>query len=143
MESPFRRRIPAALGAIRPLNDELAAFLSSRGVSAASIHDVQLVFEEIAANIVRHGTPPGARVGVQLEVEPGPDAILLRVADDGRPFDPTTVADAPPSPGAPGAAETAERAGGFGLSIVRRMTSAIAYRREGVRNVLEMSVPRR
>ena len=63
-----------------------------------------------------------------------PDALQAEVEDDGRPFDPLTVA--PPDRTAP----LAERKiGGLGIHFVRNLMSDVAYQRIGDRNRLVLT----
>jgi serine/threonine-protein kinase RsbW len=86
---------------------------------------VELVFEEIVANIVRHAARPSGEIQVEVSLEAGADAVRLTVKDDGVAFDPCAGrADVAP-------VATLEEApdGGFGLMMVRRAASTMHYRR--------------
>jgi anti-sigma regulatory factor (Ser/Thr protein kinase) len=87
-------------------------------------YNLELVFEEIVGNIVRHGAPQGGELRVDVSLEIGADGIVIAVEDDGIPFDPC---------GRPDAALPATLAeapdGGFGLRIVRHIASTMRYER--------------
>lgn len=99
-------------------------------------HDVELVFEEIVANIVRHGARDGGGVDVRVVLELDDQSIVLTFDDDGVPFDPRGRTDPQP---AKSLAEA--RIGGLGLMLVRRVASSMEYQRtaEG-RNLLVIKV---
>lgn len=90
---------------------------------------VELVFEEVVANIVRHGARPSGETHIEVMLEAGPDVVTLTFDDDGVAFDPCSGAAA----GGAGAAHPAnlEEApdGGFGLILARRAASEMRYRR--------------
>lgn len=64
------------------------AFGEARGVSRSTLDKLALCIEEMAGNIVQHAFPPGEQRWFDLLVYVKPDAILLRMRDNGRPFDP-------------------------------------------------------
>jgi anti-sigma regulatory factor (Ser/Thr protein kinase) len=117
------------------------AFTSLRGtldaqqLGPAARYNVELVFEEIVANIVRHGGTDGREVDVLVTLELGAESISLTFDDDGVAFDPRSRADPPP--------RARQGLGGFGLVLVRRAATSLAYVRtpEG-RNRLTVTLPR-
>jgi anti-sigma regulatory factor (Ser/Thr protein kinase) len=123
------------------LEDFERAFAGLRGaldaaqLGAASRYQVELVFEEIVANILRYGATDGHALDVRVTLELGPDAISLTFDDNGVAFDPCVRADPPPT--------ARHGQGGFGLMLVQRAARALAYLRtpEG-RNRLTVTLPR-
>ena len=98
---------------------ELRAILDARGLDAKHRHDVELVFEEVASNIVNYGHPTS---DVESTIRFGDDTVLT-FEDDGRAFDPRLQ----PAP----AVERRQdlRIGGLGLVIVRDLCSRLDYER--------------
>jgi serine/threonine-protein kinase RsbW len=115
---------PEALGR---LTDDVTAFLRGAGVDARAVHHVALVIEEVLTNVATHGGCPDAPATVALEVQP--DRIAGEIGDRGRPFDLREAA--PPDIGA---SIEDRKIGGLGLYLVRELTSALDYRREGEQN---------
>ena len=64
------------------------AFGEARGVSKETMDKVSLCIEEMAGNIVQHSFKPGEKRWFDLLVYVKPEAIVLRMRDNGRPFDP-------------------------------------------------------
>ena len=64
------------------------AFGEERGVSRKTLDKLSLCIEEMAGNIVQHAFPPGQKRWFDLLIYVKPDSILLRMRDNGRPFDP-------------------------------------------------------
>jgi len=123
---------PEALG---KLTDNVTEFLEGAGVDARAVHHVALVIEEILTNVATHGGCPDAPASVALEVQP--DRIAGEIADRGRPFD---LREAPPPD--IGASIEDRKIGGLGMHLVRKLTSALDYRREGEQNWTTFCIPR-
>lgn len=121
---------------LRRLNDAAADLLRDQHASPGSIHDVQLVLEEVLSNVLRHAprTDDGLTLAVELEVRGS--EVRVRVEDDAAPFDPTLAPESPPAR----ALEDREP-GGLGLRLVRRTVSRWRYERRSGLNVLEMILP--
>lgn len=89
-------------------------------------------FSEAFNNIALHGyaeRPPGE---IEVEIEPLPEGILIRIADTGRAFDPMTA----PSPPLDRLPES-----GMGVFIIRSFMDAVQYepgRPPERRNVLSL-----
>lgn len=66
------------------------AFGEKRGVEKETLDKVSLCIEEMAGNIVQHSFTLGEKRWFDLLVYVKPEAILLRMRDNGRPFDPLT-----------------------------------------------------
>lgn len=121
-------------GSLDVAQEKLAEFVAASGVGSRPTYRANLVFEELVTNALkygemsgfRHGEPP--RVGCTVRVTP--TELVLEFRDRGRPFDPSVV---PP----PRRATTIDEAtvGGLGLELVRKVASAIDYRREELWNV--------
>jgi len=116
----------------------LRGALDGEGLDPAPRYNVELVFEEIVANIVAHGAVDGRKPDLRVTLEPSSDSIVLRFEDDGPPFDPRGRSDPVPAQSLGKA-----RVGGFGLMLVRRAASALDYLRtaEG-RNRVTVTLPR-
>ncbi len=116
----------------------LRAALDRQGLHDAPRYKAELVFEEIVANIVKHGGGGDRVLDVRVTLETQPDSIILMFEDDGPEFDPRGRADPVP----PKSLEEA-RIGGFGLMLVRHAASALDYLRTAAgRNRLTVTVPR-
>lgn len=88
------------------------------------LNRVEVVFEEIVANIVRHGFRPQSDQVLFVRVANNPAEIELVFEDEGEAFDPLARASRP----APSSLEEAE-IGGLGLPLMRKMTSRARYER--------------
>jgi serine/threonine-protein kinase RsbW len=135
MQPLFAMRFSGTLEDFERAFGALRAALDTQPLDAAARYNVELVFEEIVANVVRHGATKGHRVDVRVTLELSAAAITLTFDDDGVAFDPRSRTDPPP--------KAREGQGGFGLMLVHRVAGSLAYLRtaEG-RNRLTVTLPR-
>jgi len=96
----------------------LRAILDARRVHGRHRHDIEIVFDEVATNIVQHGRPSGAvEAVIRFDGE-----TILTFEDDGAAFDPRAQ-PAPP----PARRHSDLRIGGLGIVIVRELCSGLDY----------------
>ena len=130
------------LDAVEDGRRALMAYFEQHALDTQAIHRLEVIFEELVSNTVRHGfrdeDPHSIRVAVALT----DDTIELTMEDDGAPFnllgssDParfTSLDDA--------------RLGGLGIPLVKRLSKSVRYSSPGrieggitVRNRLEVSI---
>lgn len=111
----------AGLAAVQP---RLRRFLEGGGVAPRAVDRVEVTVEEVVMNVAMHAFDAASLHVVALRAAPrGAGCCALVFEDAGRHFDPT--APAQPEP-ARGLAEAP--AGGFGLVVLRRLSSDIAYK---------------
>jgi anti-sigma regulatory factor (Ser/Thr protein kinase) len=114
------------------LNNSLAAVEEGRNAISCFLgpldpmvqNRLEVVFEELVSNTVRHGFAANSGQSIHVVVQRGPGAIRLTFEDDGLPFDPTKVdvtarmADTDPT-----------RLGGLGIPLIARLSSSFSYER--------------
>jgi serine/threonine-protein kinase RsbW len=135
---PVDIRFPATHAGLAQGFEALRRTLDTEPLGAASRYRAELVFEEIAANIVNHGARGRRDLEVRVTVEALPEAIVLTFEDEGVPFDPSAQREA----ASPQSLEDG-KIGGFGLMLVRRVTTSLDYLRTADgRNRLTLRVAR-
>lgn len=113
------------LAACAAAQQALHALIAPLQPSARASFGLDLVLEEWLMNEVRHAHPGAlAPAPLRLCAWLTPDALTLRLADHGLPFDPL----AHPAPVAPTRLDDA-RPGGLGLHLLRRYARELAYER--------------
>ncbi len=103
--------------AARALRD----LLDARHVAGDTRYNVELAFEEIATNIIRHGSATG---DVEVAITFDENEIVLTFEDNGVPFDPLER----PDPVAPSSIDE-PLVGGLGLMLVRKIATRMVYER--------------
>jgi serine/threonine-protein kinase RsbW len=136
-EQRIRLSFPATLSGFEQGFCGLRRALEGGSLGQAARYNAELVFEEIVANIVRHGASQGEQLGIEVSLEVGRDSIVITFDDDGVPFDPCGRTD----PKLPSSLADAPD-GGLGLMLVRRAASDMQYQRTPEhRNRLVVTLP--
>ena len=133
-KTPIHRlRFPGTLAGFEEASRSLRQFLEAHRLSEDTRFHIELVFEEIAVNIIRHGKP---RADVNVEVTVNGE-VVLTFEDDGQSFDPRDQ----PLPAPPESIEET-RVGGLGLVLVKQFCTRLEYERTAEdRNRLTVSIP--
>jgi len=97
------------------------------------VYLVNLTLEELGLNALTHGREHGLDE-LSISIQSGADSIVIKMLDNGSPFDPLT--DAPiPDPDAP---LESRPIGGLGIYLIRNMVDEAHYERSGGRNCLTL-----
>jgi anti-sigma regulatory factor (Ser/Thr protein kinase) len=117
-------RLEGGLESLAACHADLEQYFSLHGLDGRAVNRVEVIFEELASNAIRHGFTPGSDQSVRVRLRALPDAIELTFEDDGRPFNPLEKAPPP-------AFETIETAtvGGLGIPLVRKLSTDFRYER--------------
>ena len=128
------RTLGNALADLPPTLDWLESALREAGVAEAIAGELRLIAEESLSNVIRHGYPDSARGSIEVTLEICGGEIVFVQRDDGRPFDPLSA----PAPASDPHTPAVERAGGWGINLLRTLVDRADYRREGDTNVLRL-----
>jgi CheY-like chemotaxis protein/anti-sigma regulatory factor (Ser/Thr protein kinase) len=110
--------------------------------------ELKIAVQEMGQNAIEWGNRLDQTRTIRLSYRLMPDRIAIRIADEGKGFDPNTIPDPTLDPIATIERREAvgKRPGGFGIHLVRRVMDTFAYNESG--NVVTMekrfgpSVPR-
>jgi serine/threonine-protein kinase RsbW len=117
--------------------ESMSEFLNRHSAGPQALYRAQLAAEEIGTNIIKYGYDDQLEHRITLRVECLPDSFRLRLLDDGHPFDVRQV----PEPDREQNLDD-RQPGGWGISLVRRLSRRMDYeRRDGV-NVLTIEISR-
>jgi serine/threonine-protein kinase RsbW len=94
---------------------------------------LDLCSTEAVTNIVMHGGSDGGSQQIVLRLVRRDEALALEIQDEGAPFDPTQVEEAPHATRLEDAA-----IGGWGVPLIRRFSDDWHYVRRGGRNCLTL-----
>lgn len=102
-------------------------------IDDATCHDLQLIAEEACVNVMHHAYPASQIGSLALELRivdqgSGPRRLVLTLEDQGKPFDPLSVAPADTA-----APIEARAPGGLGVHLIRRLSSRQHYQRHPIR----------
>jgi serine/threonine-protein kinase RsbW len=124
VDGDLRLVLNNTIAAIEDGRRPMLRFLEPQALSAAVINRLEVIFEEVVSNIVRHGFEARSDQSILVVVTAGPGAIELRFEDDGAPFNPLDV----PEPEPFRSLETV-KFGGLGIPLVRRLSARVRYER--------------
>jgi serine/threonine-protein kinase RsbW len=110
---------------------KLVQFLGSRGISGEETARFELVFYEVAINVIEHtmNQPRGEHISIDCTVSS--DMITLSITDTSASFDPTShkLPDI-------NTHFRSGRKGGLGIYIIRTLMDSITYRYADGKNIL-------
>lgn len=116
-------RIPAQVSQLALARQFVEETGASLGLPRTVTEPLTLAVDESLSNIVQHGYQD--KVGtVELEMERTENAVVVRLRDQGPPFDPTSLPD--PDIHLP---LNQRPVGGLGVFLTRRSVDSVAYER--------------
>jgi serine/threonine-protein kinase RsbW len=122
VDGDLRLILNNTMAAIEDGRARMAAYLEPMSLSALIVNRIEVVFEEVISNIVRHGFSQGSDQTILVLVARRQDSLDLTFEDDGTPFNPLDA----PKPEPLRSIETA-KLGGLGISLVRKMSASLRY----------------
>jgi serine/threonine-protein kinase RsbW len=115
------------------LNAAVRQFLDVHGVPHRAAYAVNLAIDELVVNVMRYAYVDDNTHFIDIALAIEGDQIILRIVDDGRPFDPRR--------GPTLDLHAADReVGGLGLLLVLDMVHRLNYRRVGEKNWVEARI---
>jgi sigma-B regulation protein RsbU (phosphoserine phosphatase) len=99
-------------------------FLAGQELAEVAHHRLEVVFEELVSNTIRHGFARNSDQSIHVRVEPRPGLVEFTFEDDGIPFNPLEAT--PPGPLT--SIETA-KIGGMGIPLVAKFCARLSYER--------------
>ena len=116
--------------------ETLSAFVEENairaGLNGVQVNRIMLVLEEAVLNIIHHAYD-GQGGKLELCCTPAQEGLEISLIDEGPPFNPL---EAPVLEVDTNIAS--HKIGGMGIHLIRGLTDALSYRREGERNVLTL-----
>ncbi len=118
---------------LRRLAAEIEDFGRACGLDRESVLKLNLVLEELTANIILHGYRGEGGHFIHIRLELMNQELCVQIEDEAEPFDPLQQK-------MPDIDRPLEKRpiGGLGIFFVRRLTDELDYRREHGRNILTM-----
>jgi serine/threonine-protein kinase RsbW len=126
-------RVPSDLSRLATVRDLVRAAAKDADATDACAADLVQAVDEAATNAIIHGHA-GRPGWVEVAVETKGDKLIVTIADDAPPFDPTSV----PTPDLT-VHPLARRPGGMGVMLARLCVDEMTYRpRPGGGNILTL-----
>ena len=120
------------LSEVQAFQRRLEGFLREAGYSEDLVHDLSLVSEEVLVNIIHHGEAGDSAADRRIQVLLGTDEaglVHLEFRDDNCGFNPLQVQERDPGD---------ERAGGWGIPLLKTLADHVEYSRRAGHNVLHL-----
>lgn len=114
----YLRSTPEFLSRLRNV---ISVVAKEAGLTQAVEFELKSAVTEAASNAIRHGSPEGPRNHIRVSFHLDGRALIIDIEDQGRGFDPTSVAE-------PDA--FALREGGYGLHMMRRLMDRVEFYRD-------------
>jgi serine/threonine-protein kinase RsbW len=116
--------------------DKLTAWIEDstrEGISPNLSFNIQLCLEEAVANAIMYGAAIDDQMEIAVELEGSGGAVVVRIEDTGRPFDPTQAS-------LPARATSVAEAevGNVGIHLMRSFANLMHYERRDGRNRLTL-----
>ncbi len=96
--------------------------------------NLNLVIEEMVANVIFYAYPEGTEASIDLVAESNGKELTFMLSDRGKEFDPTLKEDADPNVN-----PIDRRIGGMGIYIVKNIMNEVSYQRLEGKNLLTMT----
>jgi serine/threonine-protein kinase RsbW len=129
-EGPRDLVIPSDPAEARRVQDDIESALKGCQFEEREIFSIRLALEEALVNAIKHGNQMDRSKKVHISYRVCPEVFEIRIADEGKGFDPEDVPD-------PMAPENLERPCGRGLLLMRHYMTEVVYHPPG--NRLSMS----
>ncbi len=114
--------------------ERVDAFCAEHGLSPDVAFAVNVSVDELLTNTISYGFDDGGRHRIEMTVRMEGSVLVVELADDAKPYDPTTA----PHPDI--AAPIEERPiGGLGVHFVRELMDGFRYRRSDGRNIVTLT----
>ncbi len=115
------------IGVVAEALPSLQRFAELAGLTPRVTNRLEVVFEEVVTNPIRHGFTKGSKQSVRFAGQVQPDCLVLKFVDDGIPFNPLACAEPAPLTDLATAPE-----GGLGISLVRKLATSVEYEQGGL-----------
>ena len=132
----LKTRYTAELCNLEKFKDVLDENLRNSQIENSRIPDVELAVEELIVNIINYSYP-GNIGSVELLCEIEKDKLIIKIIDEGVPFDPVKSPD--PERDVPLKERTR---GGMGIYLSKSLIDEMRYKREDNKNILSLTVMR-
>ena len=130
----FEMTIVNEISEIDRFQSKFAKFAVEQGIPATTMQKVQVVFEDLLANIIFYAYDDEAEHEIEISMDSNGEQLKITVVDDGLPFNPLE-AEKPDT-----TLDLRDREiGGLGIHLVLNLMEEVTYERRGERNVITLT----
>lgn len=137
MDEGIHLHVECRLAEVQRVQEAADGFLAQHDCPDEAAFRVRLVIEELITNVIKYahkeGEGPLSELQFRLRRQAG--LLIIRIDDDGSPFDPREA----PAPNLSPHLEE-RRIGGLGLHLVRSLAERVDYERVGRWNRVEVAI---
>ena len=119
---------------IKSICDFVSAGARKSGLTDSDIFHIELACDEACTNIIEHAYGGENRGTIQAQWEATPTQFIIKLQDNGRPFNPDSV----PAPPEPSTEPKELKIGGLGLHFINKLMDEIDFEFEAIGNTLIM-----
>jgi serine/threonine-protein kinase RsbW len=134
MQTLQKRVFPGKLSSLAKIACFVATAANAAGLDDRAAYAVQMAVDEACSNIIEHAYGERNRGDIECEYKVTDESLVITLRDQGRPFDPTAIADPELD------ARIEQRPlGGLGVYLMRQLVDAVDYHYDpGIGNVLTL-----
>lgn len=111
---------------VMKISEGINKFGKGRNISEKLLMELSLCIEEMGGNVIQHAFKPGAKQWFDMLILDKEDSLVVRVRDNGAPFDPTKYWE-----------EEQNDELRYGIRMIQGMASRMEYRRTiGLNNLI-------
>ena len=133
--SSLELTISADIVEIARVQQATEKFAGETNIGTSAAQKIGIILDELLNNTISYGFDDPKGHEIQVNIELNNDHAILRVSDDGIPFNPFTHSDPDTS------LSVEEREiGGLGVMLVKKLTDSQAYQRLSDRNVVTLTI---
>lgn len=138
MSDPVRWEveIPNQLDALMRAIEAMDGRLAEWGASDQARFLAQLAAEELGTNTIKYGYDDSKEHWIRMSLTSAEEGYRVVLEDDGHEFNPCLSPEPDPNLGL-----EERQPGGWGLSLIRRLSAGMEYERRGNRNMVSVLVP--
>ena len=122
-----------SLSELDALGESLEKFGNSLGLSNKIVFEICLAMEELVSNIISYGFTDDAVHWIKVAVSYQEGTLVIRLEDDGIPFDPLTAEE--PDCECP---LEQRKIGNLGIHLTKKFMDDMVYERCGNKNILTL-----
>lgn len=122
------------LSELSRLATELEAFGNAESLNPQTVQQINLALDELVTNTINYGYEQAGQGRIEVEIDRKGDVVEICLNDNAKAFDPFSAKEPDID------ADIDDRPiGGLGVFLVRNLMDTCDYRREGNRNVVQLS----